>query len=81
MKMSVIALTLYGLLNLCAKVVQQLQCLSNGYLISLNSENGKIHFNSKAKLKKCTFLTTLSDNLRSSTTLKTALHALGCPCS
>lgn len=78
MKLSVIALTLYGLLNLCAKVVEPLQCLSNGYLMSLNSENGKTHFNRRGILKKCTFLTMLSDNLRYSTTLKTAQHALPC---
>jgi len=80
-KLSVTALTPHGLLNLCAKVVALSQCLSNGYLMSLNSENGKIHLNSKGTLKKCAFLTMLSDDPRYSTTLKTAQHALYCTCS
>lgn len=62
-KLSVIALTLYRLLNRCVKVVELLQCLCNGYLMSISSENGKTHLNSKGILKKCTFLTTLSDHL------------------
>lgn len=64
MKLSIIALTLHGLLNLGAEVAQLLQYLSNGYVMSLTTENGKIHFKSKGTLKKCTILTMLSDHLR-----------------
>lgn len=61
----------------CARrIVQPWQCLSDGYLRSLNSENGKIHFNSRGTLKKCTFLTILADNLQCSTAPKKAQHAL-----
>lgn len=77
-KLSVIALTLYGLLNSCTKAVELLQCLSNGYLMSLNSEKGKTPLNSKGILKKCIFLTMLSDYPRYATTLKTAEHTLPC---
>lgn len=63
----------------CAQRVLQLwQCLSDGYLRSLNSENGKIHFNSRGTLKKCTFLTILVDNLWCSTAPKKAQRALPC---